>query len=117
MSPTTSSSPENPARRPFSARNVYISIRFMPVSSNIDRAGGVVVRLTSAGDYYLARANALENNVQLYRVVGGKRQMIAGVDAPWQAAPGTRSELRRETTASSYCSTTGSCSAPPTQRS
>jgi hypothetical protein len=68
--------------RPFSGRNVYVSIRFMPVSGNIDRAGGVVVRLTSDGDYYLARANALENNVRFYRVVGGKRQMIAGVDAP-----------------------------------
>jgi hypothetical protein len=68
--------------RPFSGRNVYASIRFMPVSGNIDRAGGVIVRLTSAGDYYLARANALENNVRFYRVVGGKRQMIAGVDAP-----------------------------------
>jgi hypothetical protein len=66
--------------RPFSGRNVYVSIRFMPVSGNIDQAGGVVVRLTSAGDYYLARANALENNIRFYRVVGGKRQMIAGVD-------------------------------------
>jgi predicted small secreted protein len=68
--------------RPFSGRNVYVSVRFMPVSGNIDRAGGVVLRLTSAGDYYLARANALENNVRFYRVVQGKRQMIAGVDAP-----------------------------------
>jgi hypothetical protein len=67
--------------RPFSGRNVYVSIRFMPVSGNIDRAGGVVVRFTSAGDYYLARANALENNVRFYRIVAGKRQMIAGVDA------------------------------------
>jgi hypothetical protein len=68
--------------RPYSGRNVYVSIRFMPVSGRVDRAGGVIVRLTSAGDYYLARANALENNVRFYRVVGGKRQMIAGVDAP-----------------------------------
>jgi hypothetical protein len=67
--------------RPFSGRNVYVSIRFMPVSGNIDQAGGVVVRFTSAGDYYVARANALENNVRFYRVVAGKRQMIAGVDA------------------------------------
>jgi hypothetical protein len=68
--------------RAFSGRNVYVSIRFMPVSGKVDQAGGVAVRLTSAGDYYLARANALENNVRFYRVVGGKRQMIAGVDAP-----------------------------------
>jgi hypothetical protein len=67
--------------RPFAGRNVYVSIRFMAVSGNIDQAGGVVVRFTSAGNYYLARANALENNVRFYRVVGGKRQMIAGVDA------------------------------------
>jgi len=67
--------------RPFAGRNVYVSIRFMPVAGNIDQAGGVVVRFTSAGDYYIARANALENNVRFYRVVGGKRQMIAGVDA------------------------------------
>jgi hypothetical protein len=67
--------------RPFSGRNVYVSIRFMPISGKVDRAGGVVVRLTPAGDYYLARANALEHNVRFYRVVGGKRQMIAGVDA------------------------------------
>jgi hypothetical protein len=67
--------------RLFSGRNVYVSVRFMPVSGNIDQAGGVIVRLTSAGDYYLARANALENNVRFYRVVQGKRQMIAGVDA------------------------------------
>ena len=67
--------------RPFSGRNVYVSIRFMPISGKIDQAGGVVVRFKSAGDYYVARANALENNVRFYRVVAGKRQMIAGVDA------------------------------------
>jgi hypothetical protein len=67
--------------RPFAGRNVYVSVRFMPVAGKIDQAGGVVVRFTSAGDYYLARANALENNVRFYRVVGGKRLMIAGVDA------------------------------------
>jgi hypothetical protein len=67
--------------RPFSGRNVYVSIRFMPISGKIDQAGGVVVRFTSAGDYYVARANALENNVRFYRVVAGRREMIAGVDA------------------------------------
>jgi hypothetical protein len=67
--------------RPFSARNVYVSIRFMAVSEKTDRAGGVVARFASAGNYYLACADALENNVRFYRVTGGKRQMIAGVDA------------------------------------
>jgi hypothetical protein len=67
--------------RPFSGRNVYVSTRFMPISGAIDQAGGVVVRFTPAGDYYVARANALENNVRFYRVIDGKREMIAGVDA------------------------------------
>ncbi len=67
--------------RPFSGRNVYVSVRFMAVAGNVDRAGGVIVRFKSAGDYYVARANALENNVRFYRVIAGKRQMIAGVDA------------------------------------
>src|SRR3984885_15041523 len=44
--------------RPFTGRNVYVSIRFMAVSGKVDQAGGVVMRLTSADDYYLARANA-----------------------------------------------------------
>ena len=67
--------------RPFSGRNVYASIRFMAVAGNLDQAAGVIVRFKSAGDYYLARANALENNVRFYRVIAGQRQMIAGVDA------------------------------------
>jgi hypothetical protein len=67
--------------RPFSGRNAYVSIRFMPVAGTVDQAGGVAVRLSPAGDYYLARANALENNVRFYRVIAGKREMIAGVDA------------------------------------
>jgi hypothetical protein len=67
--------------RPFSGRNVYVSTRFMPVAGAVDQAGGVILRFTPSGDYYLARANALENNVRFYRVIAGKRQMIAGVDA------------------------------------
>jgi hypothetical protein len=35
-----------------------------------------------AHNYYIARANALENNVRLYRVVDGHRQQFAGVDVP-----------------------------------
>src|SRR4051794_37222396 len=50
--------------RPFAGANVYVSARFMPVSGTLDQAGGVTLRLISAGDYYLARANALENNVR-----------------------------------------------------
>jgi hypothetical protein len=62
--------------RPFSGRDVYVSTRFMTISGKVDQSAGVFVRFRSADDYYAVRANALENNVNLYRVVGGKRQVI-----------------------------------------
>jgi hypothetical protein len=66
--------------RPFSGRDVDVSIRFMPVAGKVDQAGGIVVRLTSSDDYYVVRANALEDNVRFYRVVGGRREMLAGAN-------------------------------------
>lgn len=63
---------------PLSAQDVEASVRFKAVSGRVDRAGGLAVRLRDAGNYYVARANALEDNVRLYRVVDGDRQQIAG---------------------------------------
>jgi hypothetical protein len=62
--------------RPFSGRDVYVSTRFMTGSGKIDQTAGIVVRFRSPDDYYAVRANALENNVKLYRVVGGRREII-----------------------------------------
>jgi hypothetical protein len=62
--------------RPFLGRDAYVSIRFMTISGEADQSAGVFVRFTSVDDYYVARASVLENNVGLYRVVAGKRQMI-----------------------------------------
>lgn len=41
----------------------------------------LVVRFRDARNYDVARANALEDNVRLYRVVDGRRIQFAGVDA------------------------------------
>ena len=62
-------------------RNVEVSVRFKPVGGQIDRAGGIAVRLADADNYYVVRANALEDNVNLYRVVGGSRREIHGAGA------------------------------------
>jgi hypothetical protein len=62
------------------ARDVAVSVRFRPVSGTMDQAAGLVVRLRDPRNYYIARANALENNVRLYRVVDGRRTQFAGVD-------------------------------------
>jgi hypothetical protein len=66
--------------RSFSGRDVDVSTRFMPVAGKVDQAGGIVIRLASANDYYVVRANALEDNVRFYRVVGGRREMLAGAN-------------------------------------
>jgi hypothetical protein len=64
----------------FDARDVQVSVAFKPVSGRVDQAAGIVVRLKDANNYYIARANALEGNVRLYKVVGGKRSQFAGKD-------------------------------------
>jgi hypothetical protein len=61
-----------------SAANVDVSVRFKAVAGRVDRAGGIAVRLTDADNYYVVRANALEDNVNFYRVVQGSRQQITG---------------------------------------
>ena len=44
-----------------------------------DRACGLVFRGADSDNYYITRANALEDNVRLYRVVGGSRHELASV--------------------------------------
>jgi hypothetical protein len=66
---------------PLVARNLDASVRFKSVAGAVDRAGGLAVRLRDADNYYVVRANALEDNVNLYRVVKGRRQQIAGASA------------------------------------
>jgi hypothetical protein len=57
-----------------------VTVRFKAISGKVDQAGGAVVRLQSPQNYYIARANALENNVRFYRVVGGRREQLASAD-------------------------------------
>jgi hypothetical protein len=65
---------------PIVAKNVDVSVSFRPVAGRVDQAGGIAVRVIDADNYYVARANALENNVRFYRVVKGSRQQIEGVN-------------------------------------
>ncbi|NOJ49351.1 hypothetical protein [Bradyrhizobium archetypum] len=60
----------------FSAKDLIMQVRFKPIAGRIDQAGGIVVRLADANNYYVARANALEHNVRFYRVVAGRRQQL-----------------------------------------
>jgi len=60
----------------------FIEVRFKPMAGHDDQAGGVVWRWKDGDNYYVARANALENNVSLYHTTGGRRITIKYVDAP-----------------------------------
>jgi Domain of Unknown Function (DUF1080) len=64
-----------------------VAVTFKPVSGQKDQAGGVVWRFKDGDNYYVARANALEDNVSLYYTQDGKRRTLKYVDAP---VPGNR---------------------------
>src|SRR5207245_6700643 len=63
-----------------SFRDLDISVKFKAVSGSVDQAGGLVFRLKDAGNYYIVRANALEDNYRLYHVAKGRRSQFAGAN-------------------------------------
>lgn len=60
----------------------YVEVKFKPLAGSEDQAGGLVWRWTDGDAYYVARANALEDNVALYYTEHGRRNTIKYVDAP-----------------------------------
>ena len=60
--------------------NIDVSVRFRPIAGKVDQAGGLAMRLKDDLNYYVVRANALENNVRLYAVINGERHQFAGVN-------------------------------------
>ncbi len=65
-----------------SIENGSVEVKFKPISGSEDAAGGLVWRWKDGDNYYVARANALENNVSLYYTANGRRITIKYVDAP-----------------------------------
>jgi 3-keto-disaccharide hydrolase len=57
-------------------RNGFVEVKFKPISGSEDRAGGIVWRAKDANNYYVVRANALEDNVVLYKTVNGVRSSL-----------------------------------------
>lgn len=56
-----------------SATDVDLSVRFKPISGEVDKAAGLVWRYQDEDNYYIVRANANEDNVVLYKVEDGRR--------------------------------------------
>ena len=63
-------------------QNGFVEVAFKAVGGTEDRAAGLIWRLRDANNYYVVRANALENNVALYYTEGGSRRTLKYVDAP-----------------------------------
>jgi len=63
-------------------RDFDATLRFKPIGGTRAQVAGFIFRAQSASDYYVVRANALDNSVRLYRVEKGKRSQLAGKEAP-----------------------------------
>ena len=57
--------------------NLDISVNFTPVSGRVDASGGIIFRAKDQNNYYIVRANALEDNFRLYTFINGSRSQIA----------------------------------------
>jgi len=59
-------------------KDLHLSVKCKAISGKVDQGCGLVFRLKDADNYYVARANALEDNVRLYHVIKGSRVQFAG---------------------------------------
>jgi hypothetical protein len=60
--------------------NVDVQVSFLPISGNADMGGGVLWRAADDRNYYLTKANPLEQNIRIYRVINGVRHLLQNFD-------------------------------------
>jgi len=63
-----------------SYKDLTLSVKFKAISGTVDQGAGLLFRLKDKDNYYIVRANALENNFRLYHVVNGRRSQFAGAN-------------------------------------
>src|SRR5256714_2480515 len=63
-----------------SLKDGFVEVKFKPVAGKEDQAGGVIWRVQDANNYYIARANALEDNVTIYHTISGKRVAFKNIN-------------------------------------
>jgi 3-keto-disaccharide hydrolase len=74
--------------------DLTLTTRFKPISGKEDQASGLIFRVQDKDNYYILRANALEDNVNFYNYRGGRRSALRGADT--HVASGSWQELRVE---------------------
>ena len=67
-------------KKDVSLKNGFVEVKFKPISGNEDQAGGLIWRWQDGDNYYVARANALEDNVTIYHTVKGSRSAFKNVN-------------------------------------
>ena len=76
--------------------DLAMTTSFKPISGEEDQAAGLIFRVQDAGNYYIVRANALEDNVAIFKYVNGRRSELASESTAIE--PGGWQELRVEDT-------------------
>ncbi|HWW02513.1 MAG TPA: family 16 glycoside hydrolase [Candidatus Acidoferrum sp.] len=77
-----------------SVKDGFVEVKFKPVSGKEDQAGGLIWRCKDADNYYIARANANEDNVTIYHTIKGRRVSFKNIDT--KVASGVWHTLRVE---------------------
>lgn len=67
--------------RDLDARDAKAKVRFRYASGRVDRAAGIVLRYRDPGNYLVARANAAEADLRIFRVTNGDRRTLPGAIA------------------------------------
>jgi hypothetical protein len=62
------------------ATDLNLEVSFLPIQGQADMGGGLIWRATDDRNYYLTRANPLEQNIRVYRVVNGIRHLLENFD-------------------------------------
>jgi hypothetical protein len=78
----------------------FVEVKFKPIAGKEDQAGGVIWRVQDANNYYIARANALEDNVTIYHTIKGKRVAFKNINT--KVASGVWHTLRVEFQANKF---------------
>ncbi|PYI93508.1 MAG: hypothetical protein DMF03_00825 [Verrucomicrobia bacterium] len=58
----------------------FVEVKFKPVTGKEDQNGGIIWRTQDANNYYISRANALEDNVTIYHTINGKRVAFKNIN-------------------------------------
>ena len=66
----------------YALKDLALSVRIKAVGGKEDQGGGLVWRYQDADNYYIARANPLESNFRLYKVINGNRKQLKSYSLP-----------------------------------